>query len=147
MLREASGIKRVILACGRTDLRKGLDSLAALVRLAYGLDPLEEGTLFLFCGVKKDRLKGLVFEGIGFCLLTIRLTDGRFQWPNTPNEARDITMEQYHRLMDGFAVESSIRSYKKVEDESLPEVRKPTNTTLYESFPHLRDSYKINGII
>ena len=132
---------------GRTDLRKGLDSLAALVRLAYGLDPLEEGTLFLFCGVKKDRLKGLVFEGIGFCLLTIRLTDGRFQWPNTPNEARDITMEQYHRLMDGFAVESSIRSYKKVEDESLPEVRKPTNTTLYESFPHLRDGYKISGIM
>lgn len=124
-----------------------MDSLAALVRLAYGLDPLEEGTLFLFCGVKKDRLKGLVFEGIGFCLLTIRLTDGRFQWPNTPNEARDITMEQYHRLMDGFAVESSIRSYKKVEDESLQEVRKPTNTTLYESFPHLMDSYKINGIM
>ena len=92
MLREASGIKRVILACGRTDLRKGMDSLAALVRLAYGLDPLEEGTLFLFCGVKKDRLKGLVFEGIGFCLLTIRLTDGKFQWPNTPDEARDITM-------------------------------------------------------
>ena len=103
--------------------------------------------MFLFCGVKKDRLKGLVFEGIGFCLLTIRLTDGRFQWPNTPNEARDITMEQYHRLMDGFAVESSIRSYKKVEDESLQEVRKPTNTTLYESFPHLRDGYKINGIM
>jgi len=147
MLREASGIKRVIVACGRTDLRKGIDSLAALVRLAYGLDPLEEGTLFLFCGVKKDRLKGLVFEGIGFCLLTIRLTDGRFQWPNTPNEARDITMEQYHRLMDGFAVESSIRSYKKVEAESPPEVRKPTNTTLYESFPHLRDGYKINGVM
>ena len=41
-----------------------MDSLAVLVRLAYGLDPLEEGTLFLFCGLKKDRLKGLVFEGI-----------------------------------------------------------------------------------
>lgn len=80
--------------------------------------------MFLFCGVKKDRLKGLVFEGIGFCLLTIRLTDGRFQWPNTPDEARDITMEQYHRLMDGFAVVSSIRSYKKVEDEIIQEARK-----------------------
>ena len=144
MLREASGIKRVILACGRTDLRKGMDSLAALVRLAYGLDPLEEGTLFLFCGVRKDRLKGLIFEGIGFCLLTIRLTDGRFQWPNTPDEARDITMEQYHRLMDGFAVESSIRKYKKVEDESPPKVRK---STLYESFPHLRNGYRINGVM
>ena len=144
MLREAGGIKRVILACGRTDLRKGMDSLAALVRLAYGLDPLEEGTLFLFCGVRKDRLKGLIFEGIGFCLLTIRLTDGQFQWPRTPDEARDITMEQYHRLMDGFAVESSIRKYKKVEDEPPPKVHE---STLYESFPHLRNSYRINGIM
>ena len=144
MLREAGGIKRVILACGRTDLRKGMDSLAALVQLAYGLDPLEEGTLFLFCGVKKDRLKGLIFEGIGFCLLTIRLTDGRFQWPNTPDEARDITMEQYHRLMDGFAVESSIRRYRKVEDGSPP---KADDSTLYSSCPHLRNSYRINGVV
>ena len=112
-----------------------MDSLAALVRLAYGLDPLEEGTLFLFC---------LVFEGIGFCLLTIRLTDGKFQWPNTPDEARDITMEQYHRLMDGFAIESSIRSYRKAEAESPP---KAQDSTLYDSFPFLRDSYKINGVM
>ena len=147
MLREASGIKRVIVACGRTDLRRGIDGLAAIVRLAYGLDPLEEGTLFLFCGVKKDRLKGLIFEGIGFCLLTLRLTDGRFQWPNTPEEARDITMEQYHRLLDGFAIEGTIRRYKKVEDESLPKRHDSTNTTLYDSFPFLRDGYRINGVM
>ena len=60
MLREAAGIKRILVACGRTDLRRGIDGLAAIVRLAYGLDPLEEGTLFLFCGVKKDRIKGLL---------------------------------------------------------------------------------------
>ena len=118
MIREAYGIKRIILACGRTDLRKGIDGLAAMVRMSYGLDPLEEGTLFVFCGVKKDRLKGLLFEGIGFCLFTLRLSDGRFQWPSAPDEVRDITMEQYHRLLDGFAVESSIRRYKKVADGS-----------------------------
>jgi transposase len=113
MLKEAAGIKRIILACGRTDLRMGIDGFAALVRLAYGLDPLEEGTLFLFCGVKKDRIKGLLFEGIGFCLFTLRLSDGRFQWPSTPDEARDITLEQYQRLLDGFAVDSSIRRHVK----------------------------------
>ena len=118
MLKEASGIRRVVLACGRTDLRRGIDGLAAMVRLAYGLDPLEEGTLFLFCGVKKDRIKGLLFEGIGFCLLTLRLSDGRFQWPSTPDEARDITMEQYRRLLDGFAVESSIRRYVRKDSEN-----------------------------
>ena len=53
----------MVLACGRTDLRRGIDGLAAMVRLAYGLDPLEEGTLFLFCGVKKDRIKEILSVG------------------------------------------------------------------------------------
>ena len=118
MLKEAGGIRRIIIACGRTDLRRGIDGLAALVRLSYGLDPLEEGTLFLFCGVRKDRIKGLLFEGVGFCLFTLRLSDGRFQWPNTPEEARDITVEQYRRLLDGFSVDSSIRKYSKSDSQS-----------------------------
>lgn len=113
MLREAAGIKRFIIACGRTDLRRGIDGLAAMVRLNYGLDPLEEGTLFLFCGKKKDRIKCLIFEGDGYTLCVKRLSDGRFQWPNTPDEARDITLEQYQRFLDGFTVESSIRRYRK----------------------------------
>ena len=50
--------KKIILAVGRTDLRKGIDGLAAMVRLKYGLDPLEKDTLFLFCGTRRDRLKG-----------------------------------------------------------------------------------------
>ena len=102
MLREASGIKRVILACGRTDLRKGMNSLAALVRLAYGLDPLEEGTLFLFCGKRRDRIKGLLWEGTGFLLLYMRLEDGAFIWPRSANEAAELTEEQYRFLMEGL---------------------------------------------
>lgn len=113
MLKEAAGIKRVILACGKTDLRQGIDGLAAMVRLHYGLDSLEEGTLFLFCGIRKDRIKGLIFEGIGYCMFTLRLTDGRFQWPNSPEEAHDISLEQYRRLLDGYAIESSIRRYER----------------------------------
>lgn len=117
MLREALGVKRIIVACGRTDLRRGINGLTAMVRLNYGLDPLEEGTLFLFCGTKKDRLKALIFEGDGFCLITKRLSDGKFQWPRTPDEARDISTEQYQRLMEGFTLEGTIRRYKKVNTE------------------------------
>ena len=118
MLREAAGIKRIIIACGRVDMRKGITGLSTLVRLAYGLDPFEEGTLFLFCGHKKSIIKGLLFEGTGFCLFTLRLSDGRFQWPNTPDEARDVTLEQYRRLLDGYAIESSIRRYVKSDAET-----------------------------
>ena len=54
---------RFIIAVNRTDMRLGIDGLSALIRLRYGMDPLEKGTLFLFCGRKKDRIKGLVWTG------------------------------------------------------------------------------------
>ena len=69
MLKEASGIKKIVLRCGRSDLRKGIDGLKSIISLHYGLDPMEEGTLFLFCGTRADRFKGLLWEGLsaGFC--------------------------------------------------------------------------------
>ena len=109
MFKEGIGIRKVVLACGKTDLRRGIDGLVAIVRLHYGEDPLEEGTMFLFCGSRKDRLKGLIYEGDGYCLCVKRLSSGRFQWPRTPGEAMHLSIDQYRLLMDGFTVESSIR--------------------------------------
>ena len=110
MLKDGTGFKRVIVCCGRVDLRKGIQGLTAFVRLNYGLDTTEKGTLFLFCGSRADRIKGLLFEGDGMLLLTKRLFAGnRFQWPRTPDEARELTTEQFRRLMDGFAVEGTIK--------------------------------------
>ncbi len=108
MFRDAR-VERVVIATGRTDLRRGIDGLIALIRLNYGMDPIN-GTLFLFCGTKRDRIKGLLFEGDGFCLVYKRLNDGVFQWPRNDSEARDISPEQFRRLMDGFSIESSIRT-------------------------------------
>lgn len=112
MLREAfsCGVKRVMLATGRTDLRLGINGLAALVRLKYGSDPLEDGTLFLFCGRRKDRIKGILYEGSGWLMVYMRLSPGNaFQWPRDADEARYIDREQYERLMDGFSVTGTIR--------------------------------------
>ncbi len=117
MLRDAKGLKHVILICGKTDLRRGMDGLAALVRLHYGLDPLEEGTMFLFCGTRRDRIRALLYEGDGVVLITKRLTDGVFQWPRNSTEARDISPEQFKRLMEGFTLEGSIRSFSKIEEK------------------------------
>ncbi|MBR4776895.1 MAG: IS66 family insertion sequence element accessory protein TnpB [Lachnospiraceae bacterium] len=109
MFREAHGVKKIVIVCGMTDMRRGIDGLVALVRLNYGLDALEENTMFLFCGIRKDRIKGLIFEGDGFCLCYKRLSNGRFQWPKDSGEARNISLEQYRRLMDGFTIDSSIK--------------------------------------
>ena len=83
--------------------------LSAMIRLNYNLNPLDIGTLFLFCGVKKDRIKGLIFEGDGFTVLTKRLSKGRYCWPSCASEARQLSLEDYDRLLDGFSIESLIK--------------------------------------
>ena len=58
-------------------------------------------------------------------LLTKKLFAGnRFQWPRTPDEARELTPEQFRRLMDGFAIEGSIKEiYTKQQDAGDGKVR------------------------
>ncbi len=102
MLAEAAGIKKIVIACGRTDLRKSIDGQAQLISTGYELDPFEKDVLFLFCGAKKDRIKGLLWEGTGFLLLYKRLEAGSFSWPGTPEEAVELTREQYQLLMAGL---------------------------------------------
>ena len=104
MLREGVGFKKVILVCGKTDLRKGSSGLAAVIQYHYGLNALEEGTLFLFCGRSSTRIKGLLWEGDGFLLLYKRLDVGAFRWPRSADEAMLITPEQYRMLMQGFEI-------------------------------------------
>jgi len=49
MLNDFTGADQVYIACGYTDLRKGIDGLARLVQQQFALDPFTN-TLFLFCG-------------------------------------------------------------------------------------------------
>ena len=102
MLEDAAGIRRVILATGFVDLRKGIDGLAQIVGSRYACNPFEKGTLFLFCGRRCDRMKGLLWMGTGFLLLYKRFEDGRMSWPRTREEAADLTEEQFRRLMIGL---------------------------------------------
>ena len=78
MLAEAAGIRRIYIAVGYTDLRRGIDGLAQLVGTKFNLNPFEKDVLFLFCGRRCDRIKGLLWEGTGFLLLYKRLESGSF---------------------------------------------------------------------
>ena len=105
MLKEGSGFKKVYIAAGRTDLRRGIDGLARIIRFQFKLDPYDKNTLFLFCGKRPDRIKGLLWEGDGFLLLYKRLENGSFQWPRTKDEVRILTPQQYRWLMEGLKTE------------------------------------------
>ena len=118
MLSDFTGADRVYIACGYTDLRRGIDGLAAMVQRQFHLDPFTN-TLFLFCGRRRDRIKALYWEGNGFVLLYKalywegngfvllykRLESGSFQWPRSGREARALTSQQYRWLMEGLSVD------------------------------------------
>lgn len=53
---QSSRFKRIYIACGYTDLRYGIDGLAATVRERFNLNPFETDILFLFCGRRNDRI-------------------------------------------------------------------------------------------
>lgn len=102
MLEDYAGVRRVVLACGTVDLRKGIDGLAMIIGDKYKQNPFEKGTLFLFCGRRSDRIKGLLWMGTGFLLLYMRLEKGSLSWPRTTAEAADITEDQFRYLMQGL---------------------------------------------
>ncbi|WP_243126005.1 IS66 family insertion sequence element accessory protein TnpB [Blautia producta] len=78
--------------------------MASIVKYNFDLDPFQKNTLFLFCGKRTDRIKGLIWEGDGFLLLYKRLEIGGFNWPRTTEEAIAISQEQYQLLMKGIEV-------------------------------------------
>lgn len=105
MLNDASGFDKVYIACGYSDLRRGIDGFASIIQKQYKLDPFKPGILFLFCGRKSDRIKGLLWEGDGFLLLYKRLETGKFQWPRSEEEVKSVSTQQYKWLMEGLSIE------------------------------------------
>lgn len=104
MLNDFTVGDKVYIACGYTDLRRGIDGLASMVQQLFRLDPFTN-TLFLFCGRHRDRIKALYWEGNGFLLLYKRLQSCSFQWPRSKAEARLLTPQQYRWFIEGLNVE------------------------------------------
>ncbi len=93
---------RVVLACGRTDLRKSIDGLAVLVKESFNLDPFSP-CLFVFCNRQRDKLKILHWEHNGFWLYYRRLERGTFQWPVTAGSTPlKIGRRELRWLLDGL---------------------------------------------
>lgn len=92
---------RVYLACGVTDMRKGMVGLAMLVQQGLAEDPFS-GALYAFRGRRAGLIKLLWHDGIGLCMLTKKLEQGQFVWPSTTTSGRiALTPAQMAALLDG----------------------------------------------
>ena len=75
---------RILIACQPIDFRKGIDALAALCKNHLDEDPFS-GTLFVFRNRRATAVKLLCYDGLGFYLVTRRLSEGRLRWwPTQP---------------------------------------------------------------
>jgi transposase len=71
---------RIYVCTQPTDMRKGFDSLTAVVRDGLGYDPLS-GHLFVFRSRRGDRVKLLFWDRDGLTLYYKRLEKGVFRFP------------------------------------------------------------------
>ena len=70
---------KIYVICGKTDMRKGIDGLAAIVSENNQDALFDEQAIFLFCGRKKDRYKKLYWEKDGFTLSYKRIENGKLK--------------------------------------------------------------------
>ena len=92
---------RVWLAAGVTDMRKGMDGLAALSQTVLLENPFS-GHMFVFRGRRGDLVKLLWFDGVGLCLFAKRLERGRFVWPQVQSGTVSLSAAQLSMLLEGI---------------------------------------------
>jgi transposase len=91
---------RVYLACGYTDMRKGMNGLSMLVQQVLEKNPFDEGTIFAFRGRRSNLLKLIWHDGIGLCMLSKRLERGQFIWPMASTGSVMLSAAQLSTLFD-----------------------------------------------
>jgi transposase len=111
------GMAHQIYLCTQpADMRKGFDSLAAMVKDYLGHDPLSRN-LFLFVGRHKDRLKILYWDSDGFALWYKRLEEGTFRLPSAKSAScpsLELKASELAMLLDGIDL-TRIRRRKPFE--------------------------------
>jgi transposase len=123
MIGAPSGVL-IWLVAGVTDLRKGLDSLAALVQNHLASNPFS-GDLYVFRGRRGDKVKILWYSGDGVCLYYKRLSDGKFIWPQVQDGTISLSAAQLAMLLEGIDWRRPKRTSPAPQD---PDRTHPTQT-------------------
>lgn len=104
MLADISNVDAIYIVCGRTDMRKSIDGLCAIIQEQFSMEI--DHSLYLFCGRKCDRIKAILKEPDGIVMIYKRLTaQGSYRWPRDKSEVRNLTWREFDWLMSGIDIE------------------------------------------
>jgi transposase len=90
-----------LVAVEPMDGRKGIDSLASVVRSVLKGNPLS-GDLFVFMTRRADKLKILAWMGDGFALYLRRLEQGTFAFPAATDASVAVTPTPLAMILGGL---------------------------------------------
>ena len=99
--------KKIVVKCGKTDLRCGIASLTLQLSMLYNVDLNEKDVLYLFCGSSRDKIKGLVHMDRGFVLVNILLETDKVKWVEAQDsqELVEISEEQLQAILHGQQID------------------------------------------
>src|SRR6266545_217632 len=97
--------QRYFLYAGKTDMRRGFDSLCGIVREEFKMNPLC-GDVFIFLSRTRTRIKFLQWQGDGFALYFKRLEKGTFEMPVDflSLSTAQVSSQQLLLIMEGISL-------------------------------------------
>lgn len=101
-------------------MRKSFDGLSGLIQNTLKRDP-RNGSVFMFINKKRDKLKLLHWQGVGYTLYYKRLENGTFELPKYDINSGSIKIDYAQMIMiiDGLSIENITRRkrYKSMVSE------------------------------
>jgi len=92
---------KIFIKPGTVDFRKQINGLSAVAEIDMKQD-IFTGALFVFCSTDRKKLKVLYWDRTGFCLWHKRLEKDRFPWPETKDDALELTLDRFKLLLSGI---------------------------------------------
>ncbi len=126
---------RIFVATQPVDGRKGMDSLAAIVRSALGQDPLS-GHLYVFFSRRCDRVRVVYWDRTGFAMWTKRLERGRFHVVSSADgrlSASRMEAAELALILEGIDL-AGARRRPRWEPAKMAEEKRDTHTS-FSSLP------------
>ena len=92
---------RILLATKPVDFRKGAHGLAVLAAEVLGETPFS-GVVLVFRSRRADRIKILVWDSSGLCLIWKQLEGNTFRWPPMVDGVLRLSAVEFAALFDGI---------------------------------------------
>ena len=102
LAKTLGNVKAIYIVHGYTDLRRSIDGLNITLEILRHRQ--EDECLYLFCGRRADRIKGLYRSNGRSALIVFREDDRRYHWPRKGNAVEKIDIETFLAIMAGEQV-------------------------------------------